>query len=417
MPILPRSTPSPHDRHLTDREPRIFPATGRGLGIEAVRHRQIHVDDAGALRLGDGAGSTVLAAPGAVRRIVLLDADALRPRLMFVGEDGPLVVLALEEYLTSPAALTDPAADLHTSGAAAIATALGVPIEHGGDDLAHLARGVPVLGPRPRAAGAAALRSAVALALVSLVAVAALAVHPVLLLPIVVVGAALVVGPVLTIAGLRARAVAAMTTAPTGVPGTDDLRRLAPTHPDARAQRTAAVLLLGPRRIIEIHHGGETWLPGPAAGGAVTAQVTPESILLSDASGRSLARLEGGWATEPAEFQRVCAQIGIRVSSETTPMAEVPGLGRLEPWRPGEGPGRGWALDTADEGGISVATASLVTAVLPFLLVVGLLCGLWRPWAVVFALPGAALLVVHLRASARLRRWRRGDLPMTEAGA
>ena len=58
---------------------------------------------------------------------------------------------------------------------------------------------------------------------------------------------------------------------------------------------------------------------------------------------------------------RACAEVGIRVEIDPTPMAEVPGLGRLEPWRAGEGPGRRWALDAAEEGNLSVAAVSLLS--------------------------------------------------------
>lgn len=394
------------------REPRLFPATGRGLGIEAVRHQQIHVDERGAVVVGDGPPARVLAEAGTVRRIVLVTADPLRPRLVLVGADGPLAVLALERYLVSPSALVDPDTDLVTSGAAAIATALGLRIETSRDDAVVAAARLPVIGPRLPGDGAraAVARLTLAMTLLSVVAVVALAVEPALLVPVVLVATALIVGPARTVDRLRRRALAAMTTSPEGPPGTDGVRRLAPTHPDARTQRIAAALLIGPRRIIEIHHGGETWFPGPAAGGVAAARVTPESILLSDVAGRDLGRLEGGWATDPGEFQRVCAEVGIRVELDPTPMAEVPGLGRLEPWRAGEGPGRRWGLDTEEESGVSVAASSLLDAALPFLLVAGLLCGTWQPWAVVFAVPGVVLLTIHVRGRLRVRRWRHGRL-------
>lgn len=421
MPLLPSSSSPRRDQGVAEREPRLFPATGRGLGIEAVRHQQVHVDERGDVLLGDGPAPQVLAAAGTVRRVVLADAESIHPRLILVGgDDAPLAVIALERYLVSPSALVDPGVDLETSGAAAVASALGLRVERA-DAAASALFGTlgsaPVVAPRLPGARGAVARLSSALLLLTVGAVVAFALHPALLIAVVIVATALMVGPARTVTHLRRRALAAMTTLPGDLPGTEGLRRLSPTHPDALAQRTPAALLLGPRRIIEIHHGGETWFPGPAAGGVAAAQVTPESILLSDARGRALGRLEGGWATEPDDFRRACDEIGVRVEIDPTPMAEVPGLGRLEPWRIGEGPGRRWAFDAAEEGNLSVAAVSLLSAALPFLVVAGLLCGVWQPWAAVLVLPGAVLLIGHLSSGAQLRRWRHGARPMTEAGA
>lgn len=378
-----------------------------------MRHRQIHVDDAGAVRAGDADTSEVLAEPGAVRRIVLAEADPIRPRLALLGDDGPIVVLALHRFLSSSTAMMDPDADLQVSGANAVAKALGLRIETAEPDLAHaLAREDVVPPARPSAPGAVR-RLILALVMLALFGVPALIALPLLAILIVVVAAALAARPVLTIDRCRREALGLMTSLPTDLPGLEGAHLLEPTHPEALSQRTVAGLLIGPRRIVEHHHGSESWFPGPAVDGVVSAEVQPERITLFDRDDLPMGSLEGGWATHPERFVEACTAAGIAVRLDPTPMAEVPGLGRLAPWRAGEGPGKGWALDVDEEGGISVLATSLVFGVLPFLSVVGLLCGVWQPWAVIVGLPGLVLSTIHVRGYLRIRRWKRGRLPAT----
>ena len=75
----------------------MFPSTGTGAGVLAVRHRQVHVDDDGSLAVGDGSGREVLAPPGSLVRAVLVS-DPSYPELGLLDHDGPRVRLPLWRY-------------------------------------------------------------------------------------------------------------------------------------------------------------------------------------------------------------------------------------------------------------------------------------------------------------------------------
>lgn len=402
------SSPAPRQR-----EPRLFPQTGQGLGIETVRRQQVFVGDDGALRMGDANASHALVKPGVVRRIALERSDTSRPRLALIGDDGPFLVIALDQYCTAPYALHDPDILLDVTGAAAVAEALGVRIEPADDAMREEMRWTRQLAPTLPGPHSRALQLAIALGLLTLPAVMVLVALPALIVPLVLVATCLTVGPVLTIDRLRRHALALLESLPDGLPGLEDARRIAPTHPDAVGIRTPAVLYIGSRRIVEHAHGAETWFPGSAAGGVVAARVQPEVITLRDARGHAVGTLPGGWATEPTAFLDACEAVGIDVTIDSQHTIEIPGIGRLSPWRIGEGTGRGYALDLEEEGGISLFTNAVLFAVFPFLSVVGLLCGVWQPWAVIFGLPGLVLSTIHFRGYLRIRRWKRGRLPAT----
>ena len=181
-------------------------------------------------------------------------------------------------------------------------------------------------------------------------------------------------------------------------------------HPRAREQRTLARLLVSPRWVVAHHHGTETWLPGPAAGGVVRIQRTEDQLFCRDAEGRALAALHRGWSAEREAFDAVVGRHGITVEDHPSRTPDV-GLDAPEQWPPGEGVGRRGTFGPREQGNVSLLTTSVMAALVPFLVVLGLLGGLAHPAGLLAVVPGLVLGAAWWRSASWLRGWQRGDPP------
>lgn len=380
----------------------MFPSTGTGAGVLAVRHRQVHVDDDGSLAVGDGSGREVLAPPGSLVRAVLVP-DPSYPELGLLDHDGPRVRLPLWRYTDAVNVLGSDELLLHATGASALTRALGLGIAPASAADRQALRRVAALDPhRPARHRGDVVLLVIALVLLVFPAVAALAVAPWALVPVVLLAAGLAAGPTLRLVRRRATLLEAVT----GLPDLPGASSVAPTHPSAVRQRTLARTLVSPRRVVVHHHGRETWLPGPAAGGVTRLLRTPDLLLWQDRRGITLAASAGGWAEDPTELERACRHAGIEVAVDETPFP-VHAVGSPEAWPAHEGFGRPPVRGAAPDSDLWVP--SLLAFVVPALVVEGLLCALAHPVAALSAVPGAALAVVWVGSGRRVRAWQRGE--------
>lgn len=284
------------------RRPVMRPRAASGRGVPYARDVRVLVDEAGGLVVtGPDGIAGRRAAAGEVTRVLHLDAaatadrlgrrDAATGALVFLAGVRPVLALRLADWV--PPARLGLVELRTTSGAQALASGLGVPLEPAEPvDLRLLerqaVRQVLVRPVPPRAAPGVAVRLLGPLgAVMGLLAwpVGGRPAAPVLTVLSLLLGAPVVLG----VARGRAHARAATAQAePTG------RGVLVPPRPAGRIPGGLLdhVLELTAHELFLRRRGQVVWLPGPAEGGVVQAVVEPEHVRLSDASGRDHAALE-----------------------------------------------------------------------------------------------------------------------------
>ena len=408
------------------RAPELRPRMLGGRALPAARHMRVRVDPAGAVVIDEPAGgSRVVASPGEVGRVLLLDYGARRLErgegytgsvLALCGADGaPLLAVRLLDWW--PFTYSSDADALEVTGARAIAAALGLPIEPAEAAVpspAALRRAlVRPYPPRPFPGRAAPWLGWIGLGFALLVigaggtwiAAAGTAIALLLTAPVQVPGS-------------RARAEArAAEATPTPVPPGAVEVRPAPEGPMPRGLVEAA-LHLGRDDIVVVDRGRELWLPGPAKGGPDRVAVEPTVVRFFDAGSREYLRLECEvWAPTAEERERLADRLreaGLFVVMSPFATTGPPGSvaqvlsGTNPPSNQVEDTERGDATRTGPwVAGFAIAVASC-TAVFGTLT--------WNPvLGGVLAVVALGLLALRLSDACRMRRSDRRALRTIEA--
>jgi hypothetical protein len=396
------------------RAPELRPAAAAGLGVPAVRTARLTVRD-GAVLVRDGSGrEEQLCDAAAVTAALYLEPQQARDLLGRGRGHGGLLVLVsgLEPLVAVDLHAVDPPgphpADeaRFTSGAAAVAGALGLPLEPhdpaAGVDLSRRSVDAVLvdLAARPRPARG---RLVACLALSALLALMAL------------VAATTWVGALLT--GLAAAALVPV------VRAHDAARREADTHlrhgpaPDGRSvwrpvPRVAvrrwvadSELQLGPRDVVRRQGWTEAWVPGPAVGGVVRVTIAPDLVRFLDADDRLLLFLRSEhWCGTPESRQALgalCRDAGLDVVDVPVELADAQGGAYVDVL---DGSRASALTPPAQRGDLTPGGPSLLTGVLVLLLVAAL--------ATVGAFPFAPLLLTAVVAAVgapvvrhAVRRW------------
>lgn len=345
------------------------------------------------------------AEPGTVTRVLYLDADTTARRLgadasalgsLVVVTDRPVLAVRLMDW--APPAMRSDAVVRRTSGAVALAQALGVPLEPGDVDAPLQAVEVRPL-PAPVAPGKAvrALWPVGSLAGFLALPLAGSAVSVVLaVVSLLCSGAAGV--PL-----VRARREAGSASAEP-LPAIGTVIGVRPTVPVASGL-LASRLDVGTDEIVLRRSGTVVVLPGPAAGGVVQAVMEPTHVRLADQEGLDYAALETGlWCGDDrarAELADDLRAAGLTVLDSPLSTAPSNDHGDLATSvvRPS------FALSLRERGDPTLLAPFLVSASAACSFAASLAAiGVLGPAAAVLVVPAAALLWSLSVAGLRRRR-------------
>lgn len=273
------------------------PTSGRGLAT--ARGLRVLVDAAGALVVHGEPGARPVATRGEVRHAYLLDATSTARllgtdgssagALLLVAGSRPVLALRLAEW--SPPAQVDDDVRHITSGATALAGALGLPLEPVPDAVLDGLRSRDVRAVEVRARPATVSPGRLVRLLAPVGALLAFLAWPTGGRPVAAVltaVAVLLTAPVV-LGVVRGRAEAQAQSVQPPQTGVDIAVRPAGRVP---AGLLDAVVVVGPDEVFLRRGGACVWLPGQSQGGITQVVMEPEHVRLADADGRDYAELE-----------------------------------------------------------------------------------------------------------------------------
>jgi hypothetical protein len=393
----------------TPRVPELRPRLLGGRALDAVRTLRVTVTPDGAVVARSSTGTTTLAAPGEVRRLlhvaygeqqIVPGEGYTGPVIVLVGAEGrPLTAFRVLDWI--PPSHPLPREELEVAGFRALAAALGLPLEPAEEGDLPSAREVGRLLFRPVPPRPWPGRSATPLCVLALVLFFIALTQAEEAAGAVFCATTLALMAPVIICGSRARAVARRAIATVGrVPG--PVIRPRPGRPVARGLLEATLRREGDD-VVLTDRGHEVWLPGPAGGGVSQVIIEPELVRLADAHGRDYARMETAlWAPTPADveqLQHAVTELGLEASTRSLPSSAYPVFAILA-----SAPmGITTDLSDAERGDATFGTTWLSGLAVFLTFFVAVISTTWSPvsWALVVVSGG----LVWLRAADTVRQW------------
>lgn len=398
------------------RQPELRPRALGGVLLPLARALRVRVEPDGALVVVHPGGRIERRAePDEVSRAVFLDRHELPRSLQdrdFLHYGGAIVLLRGEQPLLTLLALdwTPPGdlsgADLRrAAGVEALLSALGLPLEplEPGEELdpARLQASLLRSRPAPPAPGRLAPWScalAIALAFLGwpLGGTAA---------GWLLAAAGLVLALAPTTAVLRGRRAARAAAAQ---PWPERDWTVVASCPSGRlpaGTRDLRVGVSGQDVVVVLEAGREVWLPGPQAGGAATADVAEDAVVVRDERGDALAVLDGAaWCADADGASRLAADLsaaGLPARSFPVPIGRAQVLSTSHWLRLGASQ----ALSDAERGEPTRTTPWLAFLAMATVLTAGLFALAWSvPAGLALVGPAGLLCALQVREAHRRRR-------------
>jgi hypothetical protein len=377
-----------------------------GLEIAEARDWRIDVAPGGGVVLHrPGTSVTVVAAPGQVARIVVLQGGQVPRRLKYfkgfdevlalLSDDAALLVVPL--HLMSHGKVTNAAELRRASGADDFAQALGLTLAPATEREAHLASSagsVTTVGPVRSVLRHVVWRHGVLIAIATIGLIAAINLTGDASLIAGLAGAVATALLAVDQWRYRARFLELVENPPDSRERVDVPNVLGPERENGARE---ARLQIGPDDIVHVLRGTEVWIPGPRRGGAARCLIGRDSIRFLDHHGTELLIVDAAsWipADDDTAVQQACRQAGVDCDTagdsystgfSVTPVMSEKALGDF------------------------IVMGPFATSLVAFVLMMGHLFPLEDldlPRAVVAVLAGAAA-AVSTAAQLRQRRWER----------
>lgn len=294
-----------------------------GLEIAEARGWRIDVASGGGVVLHrPGAPDTVVAAPGQLTRVVVLQGGQVPRRLKYfkgfdevlalLSDDAALLVVPL--HLLSHGKVTNAAELRRASGADDFAQALGLTLAPATEREAHLAssaRSVTTVGPVRSALRQVSWRHGVLIAIATIGLITAINLTGDASLIAGLAGA--VATALLAVDQWRYRArFLELVENPPGSPERVDVPNV--LGPEREIGAREARLQIGPDDVVHVLRGTEVWVPGPRRGGAAQCLIGRDSIRFLDHHGTELLIVDpASWipADDDTAVQQACRQAGV----------------------------------------------------------------------------------------------------------